>query len=327
LSTNGSPLVLVTGGTGYVAAHAIAQLRDAGYRVRTTVRTPKADLPGVEVVPADLSADEGWAAAHDGVRYVLHTASPFPAGAPKNDDDVIAPAVGGTLRVLAAARAAGVERVVLTSSFAAVGYGAIPRSRYTEDDWTDPADPNTAYVRSKAIAERAAWDDVAAHGGPELAVINPVGIFGPPLNGRVNSSVAIVKAMVDGQLPVALPTRFGVVDVRDVADLHLRAMTSPAAAGRRYLAVSGDTISFLDLATMLREHFGDVAAKAPTSELTEAEVRADPALREAVRQLGRRPVISADRARTELGWRPRPVRTTIIETAEALLEAHNEAWT
>ncbi|MFC0542954.1 NAD-dependent epimerase/dehydratase family protein [Kutzneria chonburiensis] len=327
MSTNASPLVLVTGGTGYVAAHAIAQLLDAGYRVRTTVRSPKADLPDVEVVQADLSADDGWAAAHHGVQYVLHTASPFPPGSPKHDDDVIAPAVGGTLRVLAAARAAGVERVVLTSSFAAVGYGAIPQSRYTEDDWTDPGDPNTAYIRSKAIAERAAWDDVAAHGGPELSVINPVGIFGPPLNSRVNSSVGIVKAMLDGQMPFALPTRFGVVDVRDVADLHLRAMTSPAAAGRRYLAVSGETISFLDLATMLRDHFGDAAANVPTVELTEAEVRANPALRDALTQLGRRPVISADRARTELGWQPRPVRTTIVETAEALLKAHNEAWT
>ncbi|GLY37895.1 dihydroflavonol-4-reductase [Amycolatopsis sp. NBRC 101858] len=322
-------LVLVTGGTGHLGGHAIARLLADGHRVRTTVRDLgraaeiKAVHGDLEVVAADLGADDGWAGATEGVDYVLHVASPFPPSSPENDDEVIRPARDGAVRVLAAAREAGVRRVVLTSSFAAVGYSATPRAEYTEADWTDPADPNSAYVRSKVIAERAAWEHVRSAGGPELAVINPAGIFGPVLGGRPSSSVALVRAMLDGEMPVVPPLSFGVADVRDVADLHVRAMTHPRAAGERFLAASGKAISFLELARILAETVGGDAL--PTRELTAEEVRAaaetDPAMREAAGRLGRVPVIRTDKARTVLGWRSRPVAETVADTARSLLAA------
>ncbi|MCR6482923.1 aldehyde reductase [Amycolatopsis sp. OK19-0408] len=311
-------LVLVTGGTGYLGGHTITRLLADGHRVRTTVRDlgRAAEVPHdeVEVVAADLGADDGWAAATEGVDYVLHVASPFPPSSPADDDEVIRPAREGTVRVLAAAREAGVRRVVLTSSFAAVGYSAVPRAEYTEADWTDPADPNTAYIRSKVIAERAAWDQVRSAGGPELAVINPAGIFGPVLGGRLSSSVGLVRAMLDGAMPVVSPLHFGVVDVRDAADLHVRAMTHPRAAGERFLAAAGRSISFLELARILTESGYEVS----TEELTAEQVRADPAMREAVARLGHVPVIRTGKARDVLGWRPRPVEETLADTARSL---------
>jgi nucleoside-diphosphate-sugar epimerase len=309
--------VLVTGGSGYVGGHTIVRLLQEGHRVRTTVRGPErepevravaaaggADPAGVEVVVADLGSDAGWDAATAGVRYVLHVASPFPAAAVADEDEVIRPAVDGTLRVLAAARRAGVQRVVLTSSFAAVGYGARSREVYTEDDWTDPSDPNPAYVRSKAIAERAAWDDVRTAGGPELSVVNPVGIFGPVLGPHRSASVRMVAALLDGQVPAGAPPYFGVVDVRDVADLHVRAMTSPQAPGRRFLAVAGEPISLGEMARILADGLGPVAAAVPTVGPGSG---------------GRRPVISSARARSVLGWEPRDVRTVVLDTARSLL--------
>ncbi|WP_370964162.1 SDR family oxidoreductase [Amycolatopsis sp. cg9] len=322
-------VVLVTGGTGYLGGHAVARLLADGHRVRTTVRDPgraaevrAAVGPGdLEVVAADLGADAGWAEAAEGVDAVLHVASPFPPGSPETDDEVIRPARDGAVRVLAAAREAGVRRVVLTSSFAAVGYGATPREEYTEADWTDPADPNSAYVRSKVIAERAAWEQVRSAGGPELAVINPAGIFGPVLGGRLSSSVALVRAMLDGAVPVVPPLHFGVADVRDVADLHVRAMTHPRAAGERFLAAAGKSISFLGMARILAETVGGDGL--PTGELTAEQVRAaaetDPAMREALGRLGRVPVIRTDKARSVLGWRTRPVEETLADTARSLL--------
>lgn len=322
-------LVLVTGGTGYLAGHTLARLLADGHRVRTTVRDldRAAEVralagPGdLEVVATDLGADAGWAEATAGVGYVLHLASPFPPAAPDNDDEVIGPARDGAVRVLAAAREAGVRRVVLTSSFAAVGYSATPREEYTEADWTDLADPNSAYVRSKVIAERAAWEQVRAAGGPELAVINPAGIFGPVLGGRLSSSVSLVRAMLDGAMPVVPPLYFGVADVRDVADLHVRAMTHPRAAGERFLAAAGESISFLGLARILAESGHAVTATEMTAEQVRAAAETDPALREAAARLGRVPVIRTTKARTVLGWRPRPVGETVADTARSLLAA------
>ncbi|WP_236791120.1 aldehyde reductase [Amycolatopsis sp. GM8] len=319
-------LVVVTGGTGYLAGHTILRLLRDGYRVRTTVRSldraaqvrAAVGSDELEVVAADLSADDGWAAALKGADYVLHLASPFPAEAPANDDEVIRPAREGTLRVLAAAREAGVRRVVLTSSFAAVGYSATPRESYTEDDWTDPADPNTAYIRSKPIAERAAWDHVRENGGPELTVINPTGIFGPVLDGHLSSSVRLVKAMLTGAMPTVTPTYFGVVDVRDTADLHVLAMTHPAAAGQRFLATSGKSVSFLQIARMLGDRITQLPAELTAEQVREG-ARTNPALREAARRLGWIPVIDTTKARTVLGWSPRTVEETIVDTADSLL--------
>lgn len=331
-----APLVLVTGGTGYVGAHTVAALLREGYRVRTTIRSADRssevtaqlaaagiDAAGLEFAIADLGADAGWAEAVSGVHYVLHVASPFPPGGTVSDDDIIIPARDGTRRVLQAAHGEGVKRIVVTSSFAAVGYGAHPRDLYTEADWTDPADDNTAYIRSKAIAERVAWDLAETwHGTTELTVINPVGIFGPALGPQLSVSLAFVKAMLDGSMPVVPRQIFGIVDVRDVADLHILAMLHPDAAGERFLAVSGMS-SFFEVGQTLRRRLGDVAAAVPGRELSDDEVRelavSDPALREAVSQLGRTPVISSEKARRMLGWSPRDAEDTIVDSADSLI--------
>ncbi|MFJ9127856.1 NAD-dependent epimerase/dehydratase family protein [Streptomyces sp. NPDC102340] len=317
--------VLVTGGSGYVATHLIAALLRQGRPVRTTVRSTAreealrvavrrggGDDTALEVVPADLMADDGWPAALAGCAEVHHVASPIPSVQPEDPDELIVPAREGTLRVLRAARDAGVRRTVLTSSFAAVGYTPRPDAAsagYTEDDWTDPDMPGLApYPRSKTVAERAAWDLMEREGGgTELVVLNPTGVFGPTLTTELRSSTQLVKAMLDGTMQVAPRHRFGVVDVRDLADLHLRAMAEPEAAGRRFLAVAdGATTSFLEVAGLLRRHFGAFAERVPTHEAAGDDLP--------------RPVIHNDRARDVLGWRPRPLETTLTETVESLRE-------
>ena len=307
-------MILVTGGSGYLATHLIARLLRDGHSVRTTVRSAArgaavraavrrggADDTRLEFVEADLMSDDGWKAAVDGCAEIHHVASPIPVAQPEDPDELIVPAREGTLRVLRAARDAGARRVVLTSSFAAVGYTPKPGAEFTEADWTDPQTPGLApYPRSKAIAERAAWD-LLRDGSTELVVVNPTGIFGPTLTADLRSSTQLIKMMLDGTVTVAPRARFGVVDVRDVADLHVRAMAAPDAAGNRYLAVAnGPTVSFLEIARMLHRRLGVVtpSEEAPGPELP-------------------RPIIHNDRARA-LGWQPRDVETTIIETAESL---------
>jgi dihydroflavonol-4-reductase len=312
--------VLVTGGSGYVGVQLVAALLRAGSPVRVTARSEDreaglraavrrggADDAGLELVVADLTADDGWKAAMAGCAEVHHVASPIPYVQPADPDDLIVPAREGALRVLRAARDAGARRVVLTSSFAAVGYTPKPGAEFTEDDWTDPGTPGLApYPRSKAIAERAAWDLMQRDGGDtELVVVNPTFILGPTLTSDLRSSMHLIKAMLDGTMSVAPRARMGVVDVRDVADLHIRAMATPEAAGRRFLGVAdGPTTSYLGVAEVLRRRLGPLAARVPTQEAPGAELP--------------RPVIHNDRARHELGWRPRPVETTIVESAESL---------
>ena len=250
--TTPSGLVLVTGGSGYIAGYCIAQLLDDGWRVRTTVRNLAraeevratigkiaADAGAIEFAAADLNSDAGWADAVAGVDYVLHVASPFPAIAPKSDDELVRPARDGALRVLNAARDAGVKRVVMTSSVAAIAYGRGGREEpFTEADWTDETnrDDTSAYVRSKTIAERAAWAWREAEGGAlELVTVNPALVLGPVLRSDVSTSSELIKKLLDGSVPALPRMGFCLADVRDIARLHLLAMTSPAAAGQRFL--------------------------------------------------------------------------------------------
>jgi nucleoside-diphosphate-sugar epimerase len=325
-SNTTSDTVLVTGASGYVGTELIATLLRAGRSVRGTlrsldgeadvraaVRRGDADDGALELVVADITSDTGWAHAVDGCAEIHHVASPIPMVQPDDPDELIVPAREGTLRVLRAARDAGARRVVLTSSFAAVGYTPKPGADYTEADWTDPDQPGLPpYPRSKAIAERAAWDFMAREGGDlELVSVNPTGVFGPTLTTAVRSTMALVAAMVEGQMPVAPRHRFGVADVRDVADLHVRAMAAPEAAGRRFLCVADEpAISYVEFAAILRDGLGDVAAKVPTEEAPGDDLP--------------RPVIHNDQAKT-LGWRPRPMRTTIVDMGLSYLELSRAA--
>jgi nucleoside-diphosphate-sugar epimerase len=332
-------LVLVTGGSGFIATHCIVQLLDAGYRVRTTLRSLKreADVramlrtggagPGGDLsfVATDLMSDAGWPEAVAGCDFVLHIASPFPPGSPKHEDELIVPAREGTLRVLRAARDAGVRRVVQTSNFGAIGYGQQRMDRpFSEENWTDPDSGVSAYVKSKTLAERAAWDFIAREGGSlELSVINPVGVFGPVLGPDYSSSIQLVKLLMDGAMPGTPRLSFGVVDVRDVADLHLRAMTSPAAGGERFLAVAGDSMSLHDIALLLRARMGDAADRVPTRTLPDLMVRLAalfaPSLRQMLPDLGKVRNATSEKARRVLGWTPRSNEEAIIATAESLL--------
>ncbi|MEU6449911.1 aldehyde reductase [Streptomyces sp. NPDC046979] len=328
--------MLVTGGTGFVGSHSVVRLLREGYRTRVTVREPGqregvvaalrqagVDPAGrLEFAVADLAADRGWRDAMEGVGHVLHHASPFPATPPETEEEVVLPARDGALRVISAARDAGVPRVVMTSSYAAVGYTVKPDNHYSEADWTDPGTEGLpAYHKSKVLAERAAWDYVRARGGIELTVINPTGIFGPQLGDRPSASVGLVRRMLAGQMRVVPIMYFGVVDVRDVVDLHLRAMVHPKAAGERFLAVGGPSVSLFGMAQILREHFPTAADLLPAVELTVEQVReaakTTPALRDAAALHGRIPVISNEKARSVLGWEPRNVRETIVATADS----------
>jgi dihydroflavonol-4-reductase len=332
-------LVLVTGGSGYIAGFCIAHLLREGWTVRTTVRTlaraeeVRASIaqlvdPGdrLSFVAADLNADAGWAEAAAGCRYVLHVASPLPSTNPKGDDELVKPARDGALRVLASARAAGVARVVMTASTASVAYGrGGRRAPFTEADWSDEINraDTSAYERSKTIAERAAWAWMAAQGGRlELATINPGAVLGPVLGRDYSASIDIVKKLMDGSLP-GLP-RFGwpLVDVRDIADLHVRAMTHPAAAGQRFIG-AGPFYWMEDIARTLRERLPAVARKVPSRRLPDWLIRLlspfDPVVRERLFELGKERPVSADKARTLLGWSPRANDEAIVATAESLV--------
>jgi dihydroflavonol-4-reductase len=330
--------VLVTGGSGFVGSHIILRLLEEGHVVRTTVRSlerepaVRAMLEGagakqgnrLSFFAANLERDAGWAEAVSGCDYVLHVASPLPTGAPKTEDEVIIPARDGTLRVLRAARDAKVKRVVFTSTCGAIYYGhPMQKPAFDETSWTNLDGEMSAYVKSKAIAERAAWDFMAAQGGElEFTTVNPSGIFGPVLGPDYASSIELVKRLMDG-MPGCPQLYFGVVDVRDVADLHLLAMTAPAAKGERFIAVSGDAMSMLDVAKVLKARLGEAAKKVPTHELPNWVVRLvarfDPAMRQLLPLLGRVRNATSDKARRVLHWTPRSREDAVTATAESLL--------
>jgi len=278
-------------------------------------------------IAADLEKDAGWAEAVDSCEYVLHVASPFPETVPKHEDELIVPAREGTLRVLRAARDAGVKRVVLTSSFAAIGYGRQPQSvPFTEKDWTDVNGEGVApYAKSKTLAERAAWDFIAREGGSlELSVINPVGVFGPVLGPDYSTSILIVQRLMDGAMPGLPRLYFGAVDVRDVADLHIRAMTDAAAKGERFLAVAGDFVSVLDIAKVLKRRMGVAAKRVPAREVPNWMVRLaslrDPAVKQILPELGKKKNATSEKAQRVLGWTPRSNEEAILATAESLVQ-------
>jgi dihydroflavonol-4-reductase len=332
--------VLVTGGSGFLGSWCLVELLRRGYRVRTSVRdlSREQDVRAMieketeigdrlSVHAADLNDDDGWEEAIAGCDYVLHVASPFPPQQPKDPDELIVPAREGTLRVLRTSLGAGVKRIVVTSSAVAVrnsGKPPVSGESYTEEDWSDPANPDLSpYGRSKTIAERSAWDFVNERGETSrLAVINPSAILGPALSADLSYSLQAIERLLGG-MPGIPRIGFSFVDARDVADLQLRAMRDPNAAGERFLA-TGPFYWMGDIAEMLRQRLGPRAAKVPTRKVPNFVVRAmsrfDPGLRSIVGDLGVRRELSSDKAKTRLGWSPRPIEDTVVDTAESLMQ-------
>lgn len=334
--------VLVTGGTGFLGSYCLIHLLMSGHEANATVRDLRRERDvramlhqgGVGDVgdrqsffQADLNADAGWAKAAAGCDYVLHVASPFPSTVPRDENELMVPARDGTLRVLRAARDANVRRIVLTSSFAAIGYGATGRTTaFTEEDWTDLHYPSLQpYQKSKTIAEHAAWDFISREGGGlELTVVNPVGIFGPVLGPDYSTSILLVKRLLDGSMPGCPDLWFGVVDVRDVADLRLKAMSAPVARGERFLATGGDFVSVLQIAQILKDGSGAGARKVPTRLLPNWLMRVigmfDRQVSGLLPELGKQKHASNEKARRVLGWTPRSPGEAILATAQSLFD-------
>ncbi|AYG57950.1 SDR family oxidoreductase [Rhizobium jaguaris] len=336
--------VLVTGGSGFIGGWCIVELLRRGYDVRTTVRS-LTKAPAVEAAiasavgiselggerltffVADLTKDDAWDTAVTGCDYVLHVASPLGADAPKDPNTLIVPARDGTLRVLKAATKAGVKRVVVTSSAAAA---ASPpwstESLNNEAVWTDPtAKGLNAYRQSKTLAERAAWHFMAQHAGPTtLTTILPSAVFGPILTAEGLGSVQVIQRMLSGKFPGNPRIGFSIVDVRDVADMHIRAMTAPEAAGERFLA-SGDFLWAAEISALLRAKLGDRAKKVPTRSLPDFVLRIasifDPAVRLVTPSLGRKHRFTTAKAERVLGWHGRSAAETVIDCAESLIAA------
>ncbi|KAE9376605.1 putative NAD dependent epimerase/dehydratase [Stipitochalara longipes BDJ] len=348
MSTPSSTTVLVTGGSGFIANYVILALLSAGYTVKTTIRNlsreaevrsylknggaTASDLERLSFAAASLDSDDGWAEAVKGCTYVHHVASPFPTDLPKHEDDIIIPAREGTVRVLKAASAAGVKRTVLTGSFGAVAYGQPGREEpWTEEDWTvldDPKNPTTPYMKSKTIAEKAAWEFINsdANGSKmELVVILPLLVFGPVLGKDISASLEVAKKLMDGSMPGAPHLSFIFVDVRDIASINMLAMTTPAAAGQRYIAGNDDgPFSLLEIANVIRKKRPNVGKKPPSFEIPNFVVHVlswfDKPIRQLLPDLGKVPRARTTKAKEELGWKARGTEEIIEETVDSMVK-------
>jgi dihydroflavonol-4-reductase len=341
-----SDTVLVTGATGFIAQHCIVQLLDAGYCVRGTARSDGrtqevADIvrphlteagrrqleTGFSVVAADLTSDDGWDAAVAGCRYVLHVASPLPRTPPKHVDDLVVPAREGTLRVLRAAQAAGVQRVVMTSSIAAVIYGQDRNRTFSEADWSNVDDRRIgAYEISKTLAERAAWkyvESIESDHPIELVTINPGLVLGPVMSADWGTSSEAVKKILDRDFPAIPDMNFATVDVRDVAAAHLAALSEPRAAGQRFICAI-ENHSMREIARILAEHLNGRGFKVPTRNLPSVFVRIvalwDKTARLGLNDLAVPQNVDSTRIRDVLGWKPRGLDEMVIATAESMIE-------
>ncbi len=322
--------VFVTGASGFIAKHILRELFEKGYQVRASIRSDrrKKELTGLfpdeplEFAMLDLEKDEGWAEALHGCDVLMHTASPFPLSEPKNRDDLIRPAVEGTLRALKAAKAAGITRVILTSSCVAIYKEASKPKMQPSDEtnWTTPDDPSVgAYEASKTLAERAAWDFVAENPEIELTTINPGAVFGPPMDDKYGASLQLVEQLMTGKVPMAPPMDMVVVDVRDVARMHVDAIGLDPTKGERFAAVSS-TPKILDLANMLGSW--DSSLKVPTRTAPVWLLRiiglfvadAKSALANADRTLA----VSGAKAEKTFGFEFMPVRDSLTDAAQAI---------
>lgn len=313
--------VLVTGGTGFLGVHTVLQLLQQGYEVKTTLRSLSkkdtiikaleeggiTDFSHLSFIEADLTNDNNWDEAVKDCDYVLHVASPFPAQDPKDENELIIPARDGALRVLKASRDAGVKRVVLTSSFAAVGYSKnIKDHIFTEEDWTDVNAELPAYIKSKTVAEKSAWEFIEKEGnGLELSVINPVGIFGPAVGGITSASLDIaVSGILHGTLNYTPTFTMGVVDVRDVVDIHIKTMLSPKAAGERFIATSDGVMSFYDVAELFKKE---------RPQYAENIQKLEPIGEEFYKEM------SNEKAKAILDWNPRSREEALLASVDSLM--------
>jgi nucleoside-diphosphate-sugar epimerase len=333
--------VLVTGGSGFVAVFCILELLQKGYQVRTTLRNMNrqnevidmlktggiSSFENLSFIQTDLTHDDHWNEAVKDCTYVLHVASPITLAVPKDENEMIRPAVEGTLRVLKAARNAGVKRVVMTSNFGAVGYSHTDKTKIiTEESWTNPNEKGLSpYNKSKVLAEKAAWDFIKREGGAlELTVINPVGIFGPSLGPDLSSGFELLKRLLDGTMKRVPNITLTIVDVRDVADLHIRAMESPAAKGQRFLAIAGATMTLPEIAKLLKDKLGNAAGKVPIKKLPDWQVRITAPFNRIARNiapmLSRYRDASNQKAKNILGWNPRSNEEALLASANSLLK-------
>jgi nucleoside-diphosphate-sugar epimerase len=309
-----------------------------GYRVRATLRTISrqdevkslltrggaTDFVNLEFIQTDLTSDRNWMEAAAGAAYVIHVASPTPATRPEDGNEMVKMAVDGTLRVMKAAKAAGVKRVVLTSASGSVisGHKSHPEI-FTEKDWTDLSSNIDAYQRSKTMAERAAWE-FAQKENMELAAVNPVAVMGPVLGQDYSHSNQIIKAMLTGKMPYLLKIGFDCVDARDVADLHLLAMTRPEAAGERFLATTGENLTYKEEAEILKRNLGNTAKKVSTKVMPDFIVKFMALFNKDLRMpatfLGQNTACSNAKAIRMLGWKARSAEEAIIATAKSMVE-------
>ncbi|WFR58888.1 aldehyde reductase [Anaerocolumna sp. AGMB13025] len=331
-------LVLVTGGSGFIAVHIILKLLKGGYRVRATLRTISrqdevksmlarggvTEFTNLEFIQTDLTSDKNWMEAAAGASYVIHVASPTPATRPEDGDEMVKMAVEGTLRVMKAAKASGVKRVVLTSASGSViaGHKSHPEV-FTEEDWTDLTSNIDAYQRSKTMAEHAAWE-FAKKENMELSAVNPVAVMGPVLGQDYSHSNQIIKGMLDGKMRFLLKAAFDCVDARDVADLHLLAMTRPEAAGERFLATSGENLTYKEEAKILQRNLGSAAKKVSTKVMPDILVKFLAVFNKDLRMpatfLGQNTACSNAKAKKLLGWQPRSAEEAIMATAKSMIE-------
>ena len=331
-------VVLVTGGSGSIGGWAIIELLKRGYSVRTPVRSPGKEpevrariaahvKPGnrLSFFEADLLEDAGWDPAMAGCDYVLHIAAPVGVEAPRNPDDLIIPTRDGALRVLGAACRAKVQRVVMTSAIEACRPPLTsPDGVSDERRWTDTGEARLgAYRVAKTLAERAAWDFMASQSGPTtFTTVLPSAVLGPALDAENVHLVQLAQRFLSGKLPRVPHLGFCVVDVRDVVDLHIRAMTAPEAAGERFIAAS-DWVWMADVAAVLRSELGDAAGKVPTGAMPDFVLRIVALFQRPMRfvlpLLGRKHVFSSAKARAVLGWQPRSATTTIVDAARSAI--------
>jgi nucleoside-diphosphate-sugar epimerase len=338
-----SQTVLVTGATGYIAKHLVLQLLNGGYTVVGSTRSIKreeelraaltpqlndvAALERLRVIALDLNSDEGWAVAMQGVDVVMHTASPFPLEMPENEQDIIQPAVNGALRAVKAAKAAGISRVIMTSSTVAVSNCDLPEGRNThnESDWSDLTGPAaTAYMKSKTLAERAVWEWHADEAPDmQITMINPSFVMGAPLDNNFGSSIDVIERLMRGKDPMVPDIGFPAVDVRDIALMHIRAMETPESAGKRFIGVER-YLKFVEIAELLKSDHPTykISTRIAPNLLIRFLAIFDKTIRTIVPILGKHHGASGTRAQSILGMEFRDARQSVRDSGNYLVD-HN----